>query len=248
MTKLLHKADLHIHTTWSDGTATVPALLDYVATHTDLAVIAITDHDSIAGAQLAHRLGGQYGIEVVIGEEVSTADGHLLALFIDRLIPPGRSAAETIAAVHSQGGLCFAAHPFDHGVPSLGRAGLRQRCIGPRAGEWALDGIEGFNASVMWPRRACNKAAQHFGQERNLVMVGGSDAHSLATVGRGYTLFSGATANDLYHALQHNLVQCAGEPWNARHYLEIMWLYQRQRTLRGALNLLASDGAVPLKH
>src|SRR5215218_286782 len=84
----LSKADLHIHTTASDGAATVPELLEYVARKTDLRVIAITDHDSIASAKEAARLAHQFGIDVIMGEEVSTADGHLLALFIDTFLPP----------------------------------------------------------------------------------------------------------------------------------------------------------------
>jgi predicted metal-dependent phosphoesterase TrpH len=100
----LSKADLHIHTVHSDGAATVPELLEYVAARTDLRLIAVTDHDSITGACQAARLAREFGVEVVMGEEVSTADGHLLALFVDTFLPPGRPAAETIAAIHAQGG------------------------------------------------------------------------------------------------------------------------------------------------
>ncbi len=77
------KADLQIHTTRSDGVATLPELLDHVAKDTDLHAIAITDHDSITVARQAAKLARQFGVEVIIGEKVSTADGHLLALFID---------------------------------------------------------------------------------------------------------------------------------------------------------------------
>ena len=64
----ISKADLHIHTSASDGTATVPELLEYVARTTDLRVIAITDHDSIAGAKEAARLARQVGIDVIVGK------------------------------------------------------------------------------------------------------------------------------------------------------------------------------------
>src|SRR6185436_2860560 len=98
------------------------------------------------------------GLEVIVGEEVSTAEGHLLALFIEQELPPGRPAAATIAAVHAQGGLCIAAHPYDWMVPSLGRAGLRQRCAGPDC-EWPLDGIEVFNASLWLSSNNASAAA-----------------------------------------------------------------------------------------
>jgi len=243
----LRKADLHIHTTHSDGTASVPKLLQHVAAHTELRIIAVTDHDTITGAKEAYRLAREFGIEVVIGEEVSTAEGHLLALFIDSYLPPGRPVAETIAAVHAQGGLCVAAHPFDQGIPSLGAAGLLDHCTGARSGAWPLDAIESFNAGVFWPRRACNGVAQRMADERKIPGVGGSDAHSLMTVGSGYTLFRGNSANDLYQAILQNQVAWGGTCWNFQHYLNIGWLYFRQRTLRGAIKLLRSDGAIPLQ-
>src|SRR3954451_9693149 len=148
----LSKADLHIHTVHSDGAATVPELLAHIVAKTDLRLIAVTDHDSIAGARQATQLAPQFGVEVIVGEEVSTADGHLLALFIDTFLPPNRPAAETIAAIHAQGGLAIAPHPFDRSVPSLGRAGLNQ--LG-----WDFDAIEGFNAGVVWWQRSSNRTA-----------------------------------------------------------------------------------------
>src|SRR5215218_11522871 len=119
------KADIHVHSTHSDGHAAVEEVLEHAVRRTDLQVIAITDHNTIEGALEARSLAEEYGIEVVVGEEVSTADGELLALFIERRLAPGRPAAETIAAVHEQGGLCVAAHPY------AGLAGLC-RCTPPR--------------------------------------------------------------------------------------------------------------------
>jgi predicted metal-dependent phosphoesterase TrpH len=242
------KADVHMHTIHSDGTATVPELLEHVAANTDLKVIAVTDHDTIVGAREAHRIGPLFGIDVIIGQEVSTAEGHLLALFVDSFLPPGRPAVETIAAVHAQGGLCIAPHPFDTGVPSLGAHGLRDRCVGPRLGDWPLDGVESLNAAVAWPRRGCNQSARQLAEERHLAGLGGSDAHSLATVGQAYTAFPGKTANDLYHAIIRNQVSAGGHCWHLTHYMSIGMLYVRQRTLRGTLELLRSDGAMPLHH
>ncbi|MEO7913244.1 MAG: PHP domain-containing protein [Roseiflexaceae bacterium] len=70
----ISKADVHLHITASDGAATVPELLAHVAQSPDLRVIAITDHDSITGARQATQLAPQFGVEVIAGEEVSTAD------------------------------------------------------------------------------------------------------------------------------------------------------------------------------
>jgi predicted metal-dependent phosphoesterase TrpH len=227
------KADLHIHTTASDGAATVPELLAYIAQKPDLRVIAITDHDSIAGAKEAARLAPQFGADVIVGEEVSTAEGHLLALFIDAFLPPHRPAAETIAAIHAQGGLAIAPHPFDRSVPSLGRIGLQQ------AG-WDFDAIEGFNAGVIWSQRGCNLAAQRAAAGLGLPVIGSSDAHTLATTGLGYTLFPGSSADDLYRAIRAGQVGWGGRYWGPGQYIDMGRRLIRQRSLRGTLGLAAA--------
>jgi predicted metal-dependent phosphoesterase TrpH len=153
------KADLHMHTSWSDGAASVPELLAHVAATADLRLIAITNHDSITGARQAVQIARSFGVEVTVGEEVSTAEGHLLALFIDTFLPPGRPAAETIAAIHAQGGLAIAPHPFDRSVPSLSSA---HRWLS----DWPLDAIEGFNAGVIWSQRESNRMAQRGSRRR----------------------------------------------------------------------------------
>lgn len=237
----ISKADLHIHTTASDGAATVPELLEHVARMPDMRVIAITDHDSIAGATEAARLARQFGLEVIVGEEVSTADGHLLALFIDTLVPPGQPAAATIAAIHAQGGLAIAPHPFDRSVPSLGRNGLQHD-------GWDLDAIEGFNAGVIWSQRGCNRAAQRAAALLSLPAVGGSDAHTLATVGLGYTLFPGASADDLYRAIRAGQVGWAGRYWGPGQYIDMGRRLIRQHSLRGALALAAAGAGLVTRH
>src|SRR4051794_16191097 len=101
------KADIHMHTTYSDGNNTVDEVLEFVAQQCDFKLLAITDHDTIAGAIKARNLAPYYGLEVIIGEEVSTREGHLLALFIEQELPAGQPAATTIAAIHAQGGICI---------------------------------------------------------------------------------------------------------------------------------------------
>ncbi len=238
----ISRADLHVHTTASDGAATVPELLAHIAQSPDMCLIAITDHDSIAGACQAAQLAPQFGVEVIIGEEVSTADGHLLALFIDTFLPPGRPAAETIAAIHAQGGLAIAPHPFDRSVPSLGRAGLDQP-------GWDFDAIEGFNAGVVWWQRGSNRTAQRAAARMGLPLVGGSDAHALATTGLGYTLFPGTSANDLYRAIQADQTGWGGHYWTFGQYAEITYRLIRQHSLLGVLGMAAADaGLIPRQH
>ncbi len=239
-TDLLTTADLHLHTTYSDGTASVPETLERAA-QLGLQVIAITDHDEIAGAREAARLSSDYGVAVVVGEEVSTAEGHLLALFIDDWLPPGRPAAETIAAIHAQGGLAIAAHPYDWAIPSLGAAGLRRRL----ATDWPLDAIEVFNASLSGLRSRCNRAAQRAAADLGVPAIAGSDAHSTATIGRGVTSFAGNTVDDLYRAIRSGQVQWSGACWRPHHYAEVSWLMLRRRGIVDTARLMLCDLPLP---
>lgn len=241
---MLSKADLHLHTEASDGTASVRDVLSRAA-GLGLDVIAITDHDTIDGALEARRLARTFGVAVIVGEEVSTLEGHLLALFIEDALPAGRPAAETIAAAHAQGGLCIAAHPYDWTVPSLGTAGLHRRCHRAGTGEWPLDAIEGLNASATWPAGMTNHLGQRVARRLGLPAVAGSDAHTLATVGRAYTLFPGRTTADLRHAILHGSVTMAGRSWTVAEKFDFYRLTVRQRGLHAALALARSSLALP---
>jgi predicted metal-dependent phosphoesterase TrpH len=82
-----------MHTTYSDGSGTVEEVLSFAEKRTSLDVIAITDHDTIEGALRARDLvqEGQYRFDLIVGEEISTREGHLLALFLEKRIAPGMS-------------------------------------------------------------------------------------------------------------------------------------------------------------
>ena len=112
----LGRADLHVHTMASDGTATVSQVLAR-AEEQGLDVVAITDHDRVDAAMAARAMAISSGLalEVIVGEEVSTLQGHLIALFVEERVRPLRSLRRTIAEIHEQGGLAICAHPlFPH--------------------------------------------------------------------------------------------------------------------------------------
>jgi predicted metal-dependent phosphoesterase TrpH len=222
---MISTADLHIHTTHSDGTATVSELLAYVANHTDLRVIAVTDHDAVAGALEAQRLAPEFGLEVVVGEEISTREGHLLALFIEEFIAPGRPVAATIAEVRAQGGLAVAAHPFQLMVPSLGRVGLLRRPVGMECG-WTVDAVETFNAGTSM--QSNNDLAEQYAWRRGLSMIGGSDAHHLGAVGRGFTRFPGCSAADLRRAILAGQTEAGGSFWGVAGFADVLRLRARR--------------------
>lgn len=194
------KADLHIHTAHSnDGTATVAAVLEHVARHTDLDVIAITDHDEIDGALAAVELAPHYGIEVIPGIEVTTADGHLLALYVTERVPAALSLVETVAYVARLGGICVAAHPGGRWHWCLQEHHLRHALQQPGIAE-TLVGLEAYNASL--PNLAINRQAAQMQQQLGLAHVTCSDAHLLWMIGRTATCFPGKSAQDLRKALQ----------------------------------------------
>jgi hypothetical protein len=121
------RADLHTHSWSSDGAQSPEDLVRAAAGRVD--VLAVTDHDGIAGALRAREFAREnptLGVDVVIGEEVSTLNGHLLALYLEESVPPALPADRTIELIHAQGGLPF---PRIRSIPSGtdGGDGLRSR-------------------------------------------------------------------------------------------------------------------------
>jgi hypothetical protein len=189
MTERLGRADLHIHTLASDGTAGVVEILDHVERTTELDVIAITDHERIDAAVAGRAMALDRGLsfEVVVGEEVTTLGGHLLALWIERPIKPFRSMRSTIAEIHEQGGLAIPAHPL---VPyPLCAQGFVLRRLLADEPRYHPDGLEAFNPTTLG--RPWHARVVRFANEHGLARVGSSDAHALDAIGTGYTTFPG---------------------------------------------------------
>jgi predicted metal-dependent phosphoesterase TrpH len=195
------KADLHVHTSHSDGMADAQELLEYVESQTDLDVLAITDHDDLSGALATREAWARrrYRFEVIMGMEVTTIEGHLLALFIEEPVQCLRPLEETLAAVHRQGGLCVIPHPYTWLTRGLGDRAIRRVLAGKRAGVH-FDGIEVTNGTPAG-RLGAQRAKKANDAEFSLAEVGGSDAHFLDVVGCGYTDFAGTTAEELREAI-----------------------------------------------
>ena len=128
-------------------------------------------------AQEARALAHE-GLTVIVGEEVKTRDGDLICLFLDRAIPPGLSAMETIAAAREQGGLVGIPHPFDSFRGSMSKSGSLTG-LAP-----LVDWIEGHNARLVGRG---NEQAIDFALEHSRPIVAVSDAHSHIEVGVAYT-------------------------------------------------------------
>jgi predicted metal-dependent phosphoesterase TrpH len=219
------RADMHIHSLYSDGTASVQAILDHVEQATDLDVVAITDHERIDGALrgLEIHAEGDYSFDLVVGEEVTTRRGHVLALFVTERIPALRPLDETLTAVHEQGGIAIAAHPMAPLPLSVGRRSLRE--VRDHEHEHVyFDALELFNPSHAGRMRHAARMALN-AAELGLPGVGNSDGHVLESIGTGATTFPGHTAEHYRRAVRDGTVVPEGAYWTTGHNVHV---YRRQ--------------------
>lgn len=141
----------------------------------------MTDHERLDGA-LAARDAAPPGLTVIVGEEIRTADGDLVAAFLERAIRPGLSAIDTIGEVRAQGGLVGVPHPFDRFRGSL-REEARLAAVAP-----LVDWIEVHNARLIG---GGNDEAARFAAEHGLAGVAVSDAHTVLEIAVAYTALDG---------------------------------------------------------
>ena len=218
MTDRLGRADLHIHTLASDGTSGIEEILDHAVRVAALDVIAITDHErtdaAFAGQEMAISRG--LPIEVVIGEEVTTLGGHLLALFLQEPVRSLRSMRSTIAAVHEQGGLAIPAHPLVP-YPLCAQGFTLRRLLADPDPRFHPDGLETFNPTALG--RPMHARVGQFAEEFGLAALGNSDAHAASAVGTCFTTFPGHTAEDVRRAILARETHAHGEFHGSRGQL-----------------------------
>jgi predicted metal-dependent phosphoesterase TrpH len=225
----LGRADMHIHSIASDGTASAAEILDYIENHTPLDIFAIADHERIEAAVECQRLARARGsrLQVAVAEEVTTRSGHLLGVFLQAQLKRGRRLETTVAEIHEQGGLAIVPHPF-----SAFTKGMRKHAI-LRVHEsrdplvyW--DALEGFNPSTAG--RYGRAATARIAVELGLPLVGNSDAHTLDTIGDGYTLFPGSTLDDYRAAVLAGTTGGACTTWGPAKELSIYLRQVRKQT------------------
>jgi hypothetical protein len=183
------KGDFHVHTKYSKEPGLWGGILKTRAKYgpeeliqnvvkKGLGVIAITDHDTMDGANLGEKLVKKLGLKeklvLMKGEEITSKGGHVIAVGIEECIPPKLSTEETVDRIHEQGGVAIAPHPF---VP-FG--------VGLKVFSVPFDGIEVRNswAVALWG----NKKAQAVLPSLNIAPIGSSDAHFLAMLGKVFTV------------------------------------------------------------
>ncbi|MBU0762890.1 MAG: PHP domain-containing protein [Candidatus Altiarchaeota archaeon] len=183
--------ELHCHSTFSDGDSTPLQMVSYAKTF--LGGIAITDHDEIMGSLEALNYATP-DFEVIPGMEVSSKDGHILALYVEKKVDRDLSAKETVERIHALGGLAVAAHPFDK----------IRKGVGDLIAEVEFDAVEVVNGHTFGNIRDPINVCRDVG----IPMVGGSDAHALKEVGSVKVAFE----KDFRKALLSGQVKIQSKP------------------------------------
>lgn len=196
------RLDLHIHSQFSpDSNSPIEAILKR-AQEVGLDGIAVTDHNSVQSFFAASKLAEDLELDLTIipGAEISTSEGHLIALGTRSLMPSGLSAVETIERAHNDGGIAVASHPC-----AIFRQGIRNLKVK------RLDAVEAFNSKSLFG--FSNYLATRSARKLNLGVTGGSDSHKVETVGFGYTevnIANGADVDQILRAIKEGRSQAKG--------------------------------------
>jgi len=218
----LWKVEFHCHTDASKDCLVSPADLAAEASRRGIDCLIITDHNRIDGALQAQAAAGG---RVVVGEEIMTTHGELLAAFVKEHIPPHLTPFEAIARLRGQGAFISVSHPFDLQRHGWQLADLME--IAP-----LVDAIEIFNARCLNPRM--NRQAAEFARLHQLAGTAGSDAHTLGELGRATLLLPPfSSADELRQVIRQGQVQARlSPPWVhlSSTYAKLVKRFQRSST------------------
>ena len=139
-------------------------------------VVCATDHNTIDGALRLREIADRF--RVIVGEEIRSADGEIIGLFLDRVVPPDLTAEETISKIKQQGGLVVVPHPFSATRPSPLLRTVLDR-LWPQ-----IDALEVINGRREFP--SDNRKAREYARERRIPGAAGSDAHRAGDIGRAF--------------------------------------------------------------
>lgn len=174
------KIDLHCHSEASADCITPIERFPDRCQERGIAVQAITDHNEIWGAQKLKAYVQETGhpLRVIVGEEVSTAEGEIVGLFLREKIEAGLTPEETVVRIQEQGGLVLLPHGFD----PLKRFRLKDEARARIRDEIQI--VETFNARISRP--TWNRVAVEWAEEHGCLMSAGSDSHTLADIGEAW--------------------------------------------------------------
>jgi len=195
--------EFHCHTHASKDSLTRPADLISAARRKGIGRVIVTDHNSIIGAREARAIDPEL---IIIGEEIMTTKGEILAAYVQELISANLSPKETIDILKEQGAFISVSHPFDE----------------MRKGGWQendlleilpfVDAIEVYNSRCMFPR--FNRRAGLFAQKHNIAGTVGSDAHAAFELGRSVLLLDQFTGpEELRQVIRAAKMKVKWSPW-----------------------------------
>jgi len=169
-------ADFHTHTRASRDSLLSEERFVRLAVERGLTHVAVTNHNNVEGAMAVRETAVELGLDdrlhVILGEEVSSADGEIVGLFLERTIARGLSADETADAIHEQGGLVSIPHPFD----PFRRSHIREEPLIGLLEAGKVDAIEIFNSRVTFHRH--NQEAADLAVLYGVPGIAASDSHS----------------------------------------------------------------------
>jgi predicted metal-dependent phosphoesterase TrpH len=209
------RADLHVHTTFSNDSLITPKDLIYYAKKNGLNAVAVTDHNYLAGAVKIAKETRDF--LVIPGMEVSSGEGHIVALNVNQLIPRGLTAVETVKRIHEAGGVAVACHPYVYFKGCLNNAVCS-----------AFDAIEVINARAFPFGRSVKKAAEA-AEKYHLSHVAGTDAHYGPQIGYAYTVIN--TEEPTVEAVAKAIIDGNCEP-HGRQVPIVLNLQQQVQRLR----------------
>jgi len=220
------RADLHIHTTASDGVASVLEVLNFISKRRKLNVIAITDHDTLDASLWAYERQHLYPFEIIPAVEVSCRNGHMIGLWVTEPIQRNMDLFDTAAAIHEQGGYAILAHPFHPYIKGHARTAMRHLKRPEGLLEAGIDALETHNGGIA--HTGFNRIAGRVARKIGMAVTAGSDAHTLGAIGTGETVFPGSSAADLRHALMTKSTIAKGRAWSITDYVGYL-KHEKQR-------------------
>ena len=218
---------MHTHTEYSPDSRTTLAAQAAALKAAGIDVVCATDHNTIEGALRLRELAD--GVRVIVGEEITSRDGEIIGLFLEKPVPRDRSAEETIALIHEQGGLVSVPHPFSRNrLYHIKRAAL-ERVYGQ------IDCIEVFNAREAFA--GDNRRAEAFAKDKDIPGAVGSDAHRVSEIGRAWIEVDEFEGRDTFiAALRGGNVhgRLTGSAIHIATRLDVMRKWLSRRTKRSA--------------